>query len=123
MVAIRSRLYELLEQVCVMQGFVGLSYGETTMLGRGGSDYGAAIVTEGLRAEKLLIYTNVPGVYTMDPNVLPFDRQIDGLSFQDVAEMASFGARILHPATLSPGIRSRIPTCILFALCKGYNYA
>jgi aspartate kinase len=100
--------------LCVTQGFIGCtSDGQTTTLGRGGSDYSAALLAESLNADELLIYTDVPGVYTMDPRIVPSAHLIPELSFQEMAEMANFGAKILHPATLEPCIRAQIPVRIL----------
>ena len=100
--------------LCVTQGFIGSSKdGKTTTLGRGGSDYSAALIAEAIKANELLIYTDVPGVYTMDPNIVPFAHLIEELCFQEMAEMANFGAKILHPATLEPCVRGQIPVRIL----------
>ena len=101
-------------ELCIIQGFIGATKeGKTTTLGRGGSDYSAALLAEALETDKLLIYTDVPGVHTMDPNILPTAQIIKELGFQEMAEMANFGAKILHPATLEPCMRSNIPTHIL----------
>ena len=117
--SIRTQFSTLPQGICVMQGFVGAtSQRRTTTLGRGGSDYSAALVAEAIEAKELLIYTDVPGVYTMDPNLLPTAKQIKSLSFQEMAEMAYFGAKILHPATLRPCIRSRTPVRILSTFKK-----
>ena len=98
----------------ITQGFIGSeSNGKTTTLGRGGSDYSAALIAEAFKADELLIYTDVPGVYTMDPNVIKSAHLIDELSFQEMAEMANFGAKILHPATLEPCVRAKIYVRIL----------
>ncbi len=100
--------------LCITQGFIGsTSDGRTTTLGRGGSDYSAALLAECLNTDELLIYTDVPGVYTMDPRIVPSAHLIPELSFQEMAEMANFGAKILHPATLEPCIRGQIPVRIL----------
>ena len=112
---IRERIRQWpLHELCIIQGFIGATKdGKTTTLGRGGSDYSAALLAEALEANKLLIYTDVPGVYTMDPSILPTAQIIKELGFQEMAEMANFGAKILHPATLEPCMRSNIPTHIL----------
>ncbi len=100
--------------VYISQGFIGKTkLGLTTTLGRGGSDYSAALLAEGIKAKHLYIYTDVPGVYSMDPNVVPEARLIARLSFSEMAEMANFGAKILHPATLAPCVRAKIPVTIL----------
>ncbi len=98
----------------ITQGFVSSTKdNRTTTLGRGGSDYSAALIAEGLEATELYIYTDVSGVYTMDPNIVKQAYPIAALSFQEMAEMANFGAKILHPATLEPCVRALIPIRIL----------
>jgi aspartate kinase len=110
--AIKQRSFP--SELCIIQGFVGATTdGRTTTLGRGGSDYSAALIAEGLQAKELLIYTDVPGVYTADPNVVPQARLIPEVNFHEMAEMANFGAQILHPATLEPCVRAKIPVRIL----------
>ncbi|MCB0308509.1 MAG: lysine-sensitive aspartokinase 3 [Bdellovibrionales bacterium] len=102
------------DTVFVTQGFIGTTKnGYTTTLGRGGSDYSAALFAEGIEASELHIYTDVPGVYTMDPNIVPSAKPISCLGFGEMAEMANFGAKILHPATLVPCVRGKIPVKIL----------
>ena len=116
--AIRGHLEALLE-IYVTQGFVGAtSGGQTTTLGRGGSDHSAALIAEALGSEALRIYTDVPGVCTIDPKVSGAAQSIRALSFREMSEMAYFGAKVLHPATLMPCIRAKIPVYILstFAL-------
>lgn len=98
----------------VTQGFVGATvHGDTTTLGRGGSDYSAALLAEAMNAQELLIYTDVPGVYTIDPNRIGAARLIPELTFQEMAEMANFGAKVLHPATLEPCVRAKMLIRIL----------
>ncbi len=100
--------------IVVTQGFIGATAdGRTTTLGRGGSDFTAALLAEALACDQLAIYTDVSGVYTMDPNIVTNAHPIAQISFQEMAEMANFGAKILHPATLEPCIRSAIPVRIL----------
>lgn len=112
--ATKHRMVDFPSGLCITQGFIGCtSDGQTTTLGRGGSDYSAALLAEGLNADELLIYTDVPGVYTMDPRIVPSALLIPELSFQEMAEMANFGAKILHPATLEPCIRAQVPVRIL----------
>lgn len=108
------RAYKFPAGLSVTQGFIGSTRnGATTTLGRGGSDYSAALIAEAMDADELLIYTDVPGVYTMDPNQIPEANSISTLTFQEMAEMASFGAKILHPATLEPCVRAKVPIRIL----------
>jgi aspartate kinase len=103
-------LTPLLEQhVVVTQGFIGMdSFGNTTTLGRGGSDYSAALFAEAVDAFALQIWTDVTGIYTTDPRITSKARPIKEISFDEAAEMATFGAKILHPATLIPAIRSGV---------------
>ena len=106
----KEHIKKLPPGLCIMQGFIGSTHDqETTTLGRGGGDYSAALIAEALMAEKLLIYTDVPGVYTADPNIVRGARPIKELNLQELAEMANFGSKIVHPATLEPCIRAKIP--------------
>ena len=97
----------------VMGGFIGSSEnGETTTLGRGGSDYTAAIVGAAVNAAEIQIWTDVPGVLTADPRVAPKAHTVPQLSFEEAAELAYFGAKVLHPKTLYPAIERNIPVRI-----------
>ncbi|MDX7988385.1 lysine-sensitive aspartokinase 3 [Xenorhabdus sp. 12] len=99
--------------IVVTQGFIGREEkGRTTTLGRGGSDYTAALLGEALELKRVDIWTDVPGIYTTDPRVAPAAKRIDKIAFDEAAEMATFGAKILHPATLLPAIRSGIPVFV-----------
>ena len=99
----------LQEKIVITQGFIGQdSFGNTTTLGRGGSDYSAALFAESVDAFALQIWTDVPGIYTTDPRITDKARPISEISFDEAAEMAIFGAKILHPATLIPAIRSGV---------------
>ena len=101
-------------QVPVMGGFIGANRaGITTTIGRGGSDFSAAIVGAGLGAEKIEIWTDVDGMMTTDPNVCSDARRIKIISFDEAAELAYFGAKVLHPATVLPAIQKNIPVYIL----------
>lgn len=112
--AIEERVQFIPHGLCIMQGFIGSTKdGRTTTLGRGGSDYTAALIAEAIKAKEVLIYTDVPGVYTMDPNITASARVIEELSFQEMEEMASFGAKVLFPATLEPCMRAKINIRIL----------
>ncbi len=100
--------------VPVMGGFIGSTpEGVTTTLGRGGSDYSAALVGAGLNAEAIEIWTDVDGMKTTDPNLCPDARRIKVISFEEAAELAYFGAKVLHPATVLPAIEKNIPVYIL----------
>lgn len=109
-----DKLQPLLEnQVVVSQGFIGSdSEGQTTTLGRGGSDYSAALVAEAVDASTLEIWTDVPGMYTTDPRIAAAAKPIKEISFSEASEMANFGAKILHPSTLVPAVRQQIPVFI-----------
>lgn len=99
--------------VCITQGFIGgTEEGMTTTLGRGGSDYSAALLAEGIGADILEIWTDVAGIATTDPRLCSQARAIDEISFKEASELATFGAKILHPATLLPAIRKNIPVFV-----------
>ncbi|CAH0527166.1 lysine-sensitive aspartokinase 3 [Vibrio hippocampi] len=101
------------EHVVVTQGFIGSDdEGDTTTLGRGGSDYSAALIAEAVQASGLEIWTDVPGIYTTDPRIAPNARPIPEISFSEASEMANFGAKILHPSTLLPALRHQIPVFV-----------
>ncbi|CCG88778.1 lysine-sensitive aspartokinase 3 [Erwinia piriflorinigrans] len=101
------------DALIVTQGFIGSeAQGRTTTLGRGGSDYTAALLGEALHASRIDIWTDVPGIYTTDPRVVPSAKRIDEITFEEAAEMATFGAKVLHPATLLPAVRSDIPVFV-----------
>jgi len=104
---------KLIDKVIVTQGFIGQdSQGHTTTLGRGGSDYSAALLTEALNGNNLSIWTDVVGIFTTDPRITDQARAIKEISFGEAAEMATFGAKILHPATLIPAMRQNIPVFV-----------
>ncbi len=93
----------------VTQGFIGADDSEqTTTLGRGGSDYSAALLAEALKAATVQIWTDVVGIFTTDPRLTSDARCIREISFDEAAEMATFGAKVLHPATLLPAMRQNI---------------
>jgi aspartate kinase len=103
-----------LPQVIVMGGFIAATEdGVTTTLGRGGSDYTASIVGAGIGAEEIQIWTDVDGMLTADPTIFPGGRRVDVCSFAEAAELAYFGAKVLHPATVLPAIEKNIPVRIL----------
>lgn len=100
-------------RVVVTQGYVGATEdGTTTTLGRGGSDYSAALLGAALGAEEIQIWTDVEGVLTADPRVVPAARPIKRLSFAEAAELAAFGAKVLHPATVQPAVEAGIPVTV-----------
>ena len=111
-----ARLKPLVDakKVPVMGGFIAAdAHGATTTLGRGGSDFTAAIVGAALGAERIEIWTDVDGMMTTDPNLCAGARRIKVISFDEAAELAYFGAKVLHPATLVPAIDKNIPVQVL----------
>jgi aspartate kinase len=113
---LKSKLSPLLaaDRVPVMGGFIGsTTTGVTTTIGRGGSDFSAAIVGAALGAERIEIWTDVDGMMTTDPNVCPEARRIKVISFDEAAELAYFGAKVLHPATVLPAVQKNIPVYVL----------
>ncbi|EOX4458724.1 lysine-sensitive aspartokinase 3 [Vibrio diabolicus] len=110
----QDKLVPLCQQsVVVTQGFIGSDEaGNTTTLGRGGSDYSAALIAESVKAAGLEIWTDVPGIYTTDPRIAPKASPIPEISFSEASEMANFGAKILHPSTLVPALRHDIPVFV-----------
>lgn len=111
----RARLDPLLEQpvVPVLGGFFGsTTSGETTTLGRGGSDYTAAIIGAAIGAFEIQIWTDVTGVLTADPRVARNAHSIPRLSYDEAAELAYFGAKVLHPKTIQPAVEAQIPVRI-----------
>jgi aspartate kinase len=114
-------------RVPVMGGFIGATKaGVTTTIGRGGSDFSAAIVGAGIDAERIEIWTDVDGMMTTDPNMVPDARRIKVISFDEAAELAYFGAKVLHPATVLPAVQKNIPVYILNSrnpTCEGTRIA
>ena len=97
-----------------MGGFIASTEeGVTTTLGRGGSDFTASIVGAGIGAEEIQIWTDVDGMLTADPTILPGGHRVKTISFAEAAELAYFGAKVLHPATVVPAIEKNIPVLIL----------
>ena len=118
--AIELRLQEhvlpLLEanRTPVMGGFIASTLeGITTTLGRGGSDYTAALVGGGLHAGAIEIWTDVNGIMTTDPRICPDALRVKTISFEEAAELAYFGAKVLHPATILPAVQKSIPVWVL----------
>ncbi|MCC6860469.1 MAG: lysine-sensitive aspartokinase 3 [Bryobacterales bacterium] len=104
----------LQNQVVVMGGFIAATKeGVTTTLGRGGSDFTASIVGAGIGAEEIEIWTDVDGMLTADPTILPGGHRLRVISFAEAAELAYFGAKVLHPATVLPAVEKNIPVLIL----------
>ena len=113
---LRDTLTPLIEsgQVPVLGGFIAsTSDGVATTLGRGGSDFSATIVGAALSAARVEIWTDVDGIMTTDPKLCADARVIRKMSFDEAAELAHFGAKVLHPATLAPAMRENIPVYVL----------
>src|SRR5207249_3302353 len=111
----QARLFPLLEKgiVPVVTGFIGATVdGQLTTLGRGGSDYSATILGAALDADEIIIWTDVEGVLTADPRLVPEARTIPEISYREAAELAYFGAKVLHPKTLRPVLPAGIPVWI-----------
>lgn len=109
---VRQQLLPLLEQdiIPVVTGFIGATAGGvTTTLGRGGSDYSAAILGACLEADEVWIWTDVDGILTADPNIVPQAHTLAELSYAEAAELAYFGAEVLHPKTVRPLMERGIP--------------
>jgi len=101
-------------KVVVTQGFIGsTSTGITTTLGRGGSDYSASILGVATDADEIQIWTDVDGMLSADPRVVPEATVIKCVSFQEASELAYFGAKVLHPLTIKPAVEKSIPVRIL----------
>jgi aspartate kinase len=113
---LRRHLLPLLQSgaIPVMGGFIGSTPdGVTTTLGRGGSDYSAALVGGGLSASVIEIWTDVNGIMTTDPRICPEALRVRNVSFEEAAELAYFGAKVLHPATILPAVEKNIPVLVL----------
>ena len=109
-----------------MGGFIASNEaGLTTTLGRGGSDYTGALVGGALNAETIEIWTDVDGIMTADPRVCPDALRVKVISFEEAAELAYFGAKVLHPATILPAVKKNIPVLVLNsrnAACEGHAH-
>lgn len=113
---IRAQVKPLVDgkRVPVLGGFIGSTLsGTTTTIGRGGSDFSAAIVGAGLDAQRIEIWTDVDGMMTTDPRLCRDARRIKVIGFDEAAELAYFGAKVLHPATLLPAVHKNIPVQVL----------
>jgi len=102
-------------KVPVLGGFIGSSQGTgiTTTLGRGGSDFSASLLGAAMRADAIEIWTDVDGILTADPRVVPESKVLEQIAFDEAAELASFGAKVLHPNTIAPAVRVGIPVFVL----------
>ena len=113
--ALEARILPLLAhgKIPVLGGFIGSSDGITTTLGRGGSDYTGALIGGGLHAGAIEIWTDVDGIMTTDPRICPDALRVKSISFEEAAELAYFGAKVLHPATILPAVQKNIPVWVL----------
>lgn len=108
-----SAAYEGMDAV-ITQGFVGVTEGgEPTVLGRGGSDYSASLIGMAVDADRIEIWTDVDGVRTADPRYVKNTKYLEKISFEEAAEMAHFGAKVLHPLTIEPAVKKNIAICVL----------
>lgn len=108
-----SKAYEGMDAV-ITQGFIGSNLqGEQTVLGRGGSDYSASLVGMAIDAERIEIWTDVDGVRSADPRKVENTKYLEKISFEEAAEMAHFGAKVLHPLTIEPAVKKNIPIYVL----------
>ncbi|MCE5271517.1 aspartate kinase [bacterium] len=102
------------ERTLVVPGFVGRTEdGRIVTLGRGGSDYTAALVGAAFEVDEIQIWTDVSGMRSTDPRVVPDAERLETISFDEAKELASFGARVLHPKTIEPAMRRNIPVSVL----------
>ena len=109
----RGRISPRAGHLYVTQGFIGATAdGVTTTLGRGGSDYTATILGAVLDAESVEIWTDVDGIMTSDPRVIPEAQTIPFISYDEAAELAYFGAKVVHPYTILPAVRREIPVWV-----------
>lgn len=100
--------------IVITQGYIGSTVkGQTTTLGRGGSDYSAALLGAAAEAEEIQIWTDVDGIMTADPRIVPSARRLKVISFREASELAYFGAKVLHPSTILPAVKKNIPVIVL----------
>ena len=108
-----AEAYEGMDAV-ITQGFIASNLkGEQTVLGRGGSDYSASLIGMSVDAERIEIWTDVDGVRTADPRKVQNTKYLEKISFEEAAEMAHFGAKVLHPLTIEPAVKKNIPIYVL----------
>jgi aspartate kinase len=111
--AIIEEAYKGMDAV-ITQGFIGSNLsGEQTVLGRGGSDYSASLIGMAIDAERIEIWTDVDGVRSADPRTVENTKYLEKISFEEAAEMAHFGAKVLHPLTIEPAVKKNIPIYVL----------
>lgn len=111
--AVEKNLPLCSDTIYILGGFIGSNENnETTTLGRGGSDYSAALIAEAINAKQLYIWTDVAGIYQADPKLIPTSKVIKKLNFDEAIELSNFGAKVLHPDTLWPTMRANIKVFI-----------
>ncbi len=117
--SIKKKAYKHIQKgkTYLTQGFIGSDiFGNTTTLGRGGSDLSASLIAEAMGADMLEIWTDVAGVYTTDPRIVPNAFPIHEVTFDEAAELSVFGGKVLHPATLKPAIRGNVKVRVVSSL-------
>lgn len=115
--AVIDRSFDKVYKAVVTQGFIAATdKGHTTVLGRGGSDYSASLIGMAVSAEVIEIWTDVDGVKSADPRRVANTKSISRISFEEAAEMAHFGAKVLHPLTIEPAVMKDIPVYVLNSL-------
>ncbi len=108
------KIYSQSTKFVVCGGFIGAdNEGFTTTIGRGGSDHSAAVIAMGIKADVLKVYTDVTGIKTTDPKLIPSAITIESLSYDEAFELAESGAKVLHPNTILPALNADIPVCVL----------
>ena len=110
---ISEKLFPEKNKLIIAQGFIASnSEGVTTTLGRGGSDYSASIFGAALNASEIQIWTDVTGIMTSDPRIIPEAATIPEISYEEAGELAFFGAKVVHPATIQPAVGKNIPVYV-----------
>lgn len=111
--AVRNQIHPEPGKMIIIQGFIGRApNGATTTLGRGGSDYTATIIGSALEAGEVQIWTDVNGIMTSDPKIVADARTVNKISYDEAAELAYFGAKVVHPSTIQPAIEYNIPVLV-----------
>jgi aspartate kinase len=112
------------DRIVVTQGYIGSTKeGITTTLGRGGSDYSASLLGAAIGAAEVQIWTDVEGILTADPRMVEEPTPILELSFREAAELAAFGAKVLHPATIQPAVDANIPVTVRHTMRPGGKFS
>jgi len=111
--AIQERVKPRAGHLIITQGFIGRTLkGVTTTLGRGGSDFSATIFGAALKAEEVQIWTDVDGIMSCDPRIIPEAHTVESISYEEAAELAYFGAKVVHPSTIQPAVELGIPVLV-----------